>query len=86
MTKKKESNVIKARKRMIIVENTLNLFKRFDELGYKNSTVIHNQLMIYFPKYENDLFKKYFTLLWNFKSYQPEVINDLEVVLEKLNK
>jgi hypothetical protein len=86
MAKKKESNVIKARKRMSIVENTLNLFKQFDELGYKNSTVIHNQLMIYFSKYENNPYKKYFTLLWNFKSYQSEVINDLEAVLKKLNR
>ena len=84
--KKRVSNVIKARKRMDTVANTLNLFKQFDRLGHKNSTVIHNQLMIYFPKYENNLFKNDFTLLWGFKSYKPEVINDLEIVLKKLNK
>lgn len=86
MVKKRESNVVKARKRMTTVKNTLRLFKQFEELGYNNSTVIHNQLMIYFPKYKNDLIKKNFTLLWGFKSYNSEVINDLEVVLKKLNK
>lgn len=86
MIKKSESNVVKARKRMNTVKNTLRLFKQFEELGYNNSTVIHNQLMIYFPKYKNDPIKKNFTLLWGFKSYKPEVINDLEVVLKKLNK
>lgn len=86
MVKKRESNVVKARKRMTTVKNTLRLFKQFEELGYNNSTVIHNQLMIYFPKYKNDLIKKNFTLLWGFKSYNSEVINDLEVVLKKLSK
>jgi len=86
MIKKRVSNVIKARKRMDAVANTLNLFKQFDRLGYKNRTVIHNQLMIYFPKYENNPFENDFTLLWGFKSYKTEVINDLEIVLKKLNK
>jgi len=86
MVKKRISNVVKARKRMLLVEKTLQIFDRFSTLGYKDRHVICNQLVIYFPKYENDPYQEYFNQLWAFKGYKSELINDLEKVLNKLSK
>ncbi len=86
MVKKRISNVEKARKRMLLVQKSLKIFDSFSILGYKDRHVIFNQLMIYFPKYENNPYQEYFNQLWAFKGYKPELINDLEIVLNKLNK
>ena len=84
--KKKKSNQQTTHERLVTIRKTLDIFERFYAIGYKEKGLVLNQLLISFPKYDNDTEIKHFTLLWGFKTYTPYIINDLEIVINEIEK
>jgi len=71
--------------RLKIVKRSVEILELFFEIGYRTKQDVYTQLIIHFPKYNTRSFKEQFRLLWNFKKFELEMINDLEAVISKIN-
>ena len=78
-------NQVKAANRVENAQSIVNILELFFELGYRNNKEVYTQLTIHFPKYDTTLFKKQFNLFWYFRSFDLEMLRDLETVIDKIN-
>jgi len=79
-------NSEKTRLRLDTVGKAIYIFEELYALGYKEKGIVFNQLLIYFPQYDTVKGQNDFTLLWGFKCYNNKLIDNLEVVLNKIKK
>lgn len=86
MKQKKETNIEKTRKRLDVVQRTLLVFERFFTLGYNEKSIIKTLLLIHFPEYNNTNDLDYFTQLWLFKNYKLDILQSLELLINKIDK
>jgi len=78
-------NQVKAKNRLETAKRIATIAELFFELGYRTKKDIETQLIKYFPKYNDDSFKKQFGHVWNLRKLDMKVVEDLETVIDKIN-
>jgi len=78
-------NQVKTRNRLETAKKTVSILELFFEIGHRTKQDVFTQLTIYFPKYNTTIFKKQFTDFWNFRTFNQEIVKDLESALDNMN-
>jgi hypothetical protein len=76
---------VKTKARLNIIQTTLSLFKGFYQLGYKTKNDVFIQLIINYPEYNTLKGRYIFTSLWHFKTFNNDLLNDLQNTINNIN-